>query len=321
MHRFTHRFLSSVRAMKTESAMACAESPAVKEARFVTVTMSDGSVMKAAVDGDGCTQAQASKVGATPQIASMKALQSSVRSILGGKQDDVALNILMYVINNEPVSVYRVAKTVPYNFSLTYKKANKLLREGLVRQIPAADSKDHRCRRLFESTVKGLLTAWNQGYMEDREVYESLKKKWSIGAEDLSKLDHVFKLLPSMVSGGDTAIFQDLFLLAAAASDYENCRMGTKNGQPPEVDAEAKRYASRYVLAKALKKVSSGRMVVFASADYAISYEADLGKTFVYNCSLCDRCCCMTEVPPRSQKCDALEELLTSFSLRTDPRA
>lgn len=300
-------------------ASICEQSPTAGQARFVTVTMSDGSVVKAVVDEDGCTQARPGKVAGAAQVPSLKTLLTSVRSIFKTKQDDSSLNILMYVINNEPVSIYRVAKTVPYNISLTYKKANKLLSEGLVRQVPVVDSKDHRCKRLFESTVKGLLTAWNLGYMEDRNVYESLMKKWKIGAEDLSKLGRVFKLLPSVISDKDTAVLQDLSVLTAAASAFESCRTGAADGQPSEGEAECKKYASRYVLANTLKKVSSGRIVVFASPDYAISYEVDLGKTFVYNCNLCDRRCCMTEVPPRSPKCDALEELLASFSLRASP--
>ena len=284
------------------------------------MTMSDGSVMKAAVDEDGSIRASVQKATGARQIAPLKTLQGSVRSILSAKQDDVALNVLMYVINNEPLSMYRVAKTVPYNFSLTYKKANRLLREGLIRHIPS-DSRDRRCRRLFESTVKGLLTAWNCGYMDDSEVYECLRKKWHVGVEELSKFEGVFKLIPDVISDRDAAILQDLSLLAAAVTAHDSCRAGSRNGRPSvEDEAQAKRYASRYVLANAVKRVSPGRMVVFSSGDYTISYEPDRGKTFVYSCALCDRGCFMTEVPPRTPKCGTLEDILGSFSLSAGPR-
>ena len=301
-------------------ASACERSAATEETRFVTVTMSDGSVMKAVVDEDGSVLARVRKASRAGQIAPLRTLRESIRSVLNTKQDDVALNVLMYVINNEPLSMYRVAKTVPYNFSLTYKKANRLLREGLIRHIPS-DSRDRRCRRLFESTVKGLLTAWNCGYMDDSEVYECLRKKWHVGIEELSKFENVFKLIPDAISDKDTAVLQDLSVLAAAVTAYENCRAGTRNGRPSaEEEGQAKAYASRYVLANAVKRVSPGRIVVFASDDYTISYEPDRGKTFVYSCALCDRGCLMTEVPTRTPKCGHLEGILASFSLSAGPR-
>lgn len=296
-------------------------SQATEQRRFGSVAMNDGSVMKVALDDDGHPRVQSNRAIEPAQIASLKALRSSVKSILCTKQDDVALNILMYIISNEPVSVYRVAKTVPYNFSLTYKKANRLLREGLIRPIPAVDSKDRRCRRLFESTVKGLLTGWNLGYMDDRELLESLMKKWGIGSEGLSKLEYVFNSLPRIVSEKDTAILQDLPALAAAVADSADARPAPKRPRPGDVDADGEKYASRYVLAHALKRVCRGSIVVFASAGYTISYEPEMGRTFIYDCTLCDRDCSMTEVSPRSPKCKALNDLLGSFSLQSSPRA
>lgn len=295
------------------------EGPAAAEqTRFITATMSDGTVMKVAVDGAGATPASLRKVQTAAQIPSLKTLRDSVGAILGSKHDDVALNVLMYVINNEPVSMYRVAKVVPYNSSLTYKKANKLLREGLLRQIPVNDPKDHRCRRLFESTVKGLLTGWNLGYMDDNELLGPLRRKWDIGIEELSKFDAVFRLMPSVATERDTAVFEDLSVLAGAVATHRGCESAMERSA--ERGPHVSRYPSRYVLAQALKKACQDRTVIFASREYSVSYEPEWGRTYIYNCSLCDRECSMTEVSPRSPKCRTLNRLLSPFSLHTTPR-
>lgn len=263
--------------------------------------------MKVPVSGEGLLPVGGGVEGGVAQVTSLKALRSAVHAIFNAKYDDVSLNILGYVINNEPVSVYRVAKTVPYTFSLTYKKANRLMREGLVRQVSVGDVKDRRCRRLVESTVKGLLTSWNLGYMDDRELLESLRRKWGVGVDHFPKLDRVFKLLPTVASEKDTAVFQNLWVLAAAVAAYDESR---------PVQEDTAKYASKYALAKALKKVCRGKTVLFASDDYAISYEPEWGRTYIYNCALCDRDCAMMEVSPRTPKCDTLNDLLSSFSLR-----
>ena len=293
-------------------------STSAEQARFVTLMMNDGSVMKVAVDEYGSSPARVRRADGAAQDASLKTLRESIRVMFRAKVDDVALNILVYVINNEPVSVYRVAKTVPYNFSLTYKKANRLLNEGLIRQVPANDPKDHRCKRLIESTVKGLLTSWNLGYLDDHEMLDSLTKKWGVGPDVLSKLDCVFKSLPGAVSDRDTAVFQDLSVLSTAVAVCNGPRPG--QGAPHgEEEDKAEKYASRYVLARALGRVSPGCIAVFSTGDYTISYEPEWGRTFVYNCSLCSRSCSMIEVSPRSQKCKALAQVLSSYSVQASP--
>lgn len=299
-------------------ASALEDSSASEQPRFGTVVMNDGSVMKIAVDVRSCDRSNPRRTVEASQAASLKALRDSVKAVLHTKQDDVTLNILMYVIYNEPVSIYRVAKAVPYYTSLTYKKANRLLRDGLIRQAPAGASKDHRCRRLFESTVKGLLVGWDLGYLDDSEIYRCLKSKWAIGDEEFSKLRHVFKLIPGIVSARDTAVLQDTFVLAAAATAYESCKPKSTAGTLLEQD-EGKKYASRYVLGKALRRLPRGRTVAFSSDKYAISYELDKGRTYVYECALCDRKCSMAEVSPRSPKCDLLNRLLSSFSVQASP--
>ena len=300
-------------------ASACDIPSAAGRQRFVIATMSDGTVMKVPVSEEVLSPARGGLEEAA-QVTCLKTLRNAVRAIFNAKYDDVALNILGYVINNEPVSIYRVAKTVPYTFSLTYKKANRLIHEGLVRQVPAGEVKDRRCRRLVESTVKGLLTSWNLGYMDDRELLESLGRKWGVDAGHFPKLDRLFKVLPAVASEEDTAVFQDLWVLAAAVAAYEDNRLAQEDALRPDEGPQDGRCASRYVLAQALKKVCKGSTVVFASEDYAISYEPGLGRTYIYSCALCDKGCAMTEVSPRFPKCEILNDLLTSFSLRAAPQ-
>lgn len=280
--------------------------------------MSDGTLMKVPMNEVLSPAREGAEEAA--QITCLKALRNAVHVIFSAKYDDVALNILAYVINNEPVSIYRVAKTVPYTFSLTYKKANRLIHEGLVRPGPASEIKDRRCRRLVESTVKGLLTSWNLGYMDDRELLESLGRKWGVDADHFPKLDRFFRLLPAVASEKDTAVFQDLWVLAAAVAAYEGSRPAREDVRRSDEGLQDGGCASRYVLAQALKKVCKGNTVVFASEDYAISYEPEWGRTYIYSCALCDKGCAMTEVSPRFPKCEILNDLLTSFALRTTPR-
>ena len=261
-------------------ASACDTPSAAGRQRFVIATMSDGTVMKVPVSEEVLSSAKGGMEEAT-QVASLKTLRNAVHSIFNAKYDDVALNILGYVINNEPVSIYRVAKTVPYTFSLTYKKANKMIQEGLVRRVPASDAKDHRSRRLVESTVKGLLTSWNLGYMDDRELRESRGRKWGVDADRFPKLDRVFKLLPTVASERDTAVFQDLWVLAAAVAAYDESRPAREDARRSDEGPQTGRCASRYALAQALKRVCKGRTVVFASEDYAISYEPEWGRTYI----------------------------------------
>jgi len=242
-------------------------------------------------------------------------IKNSMRELVTIDFDKAMLDILSYVVVNEPVSLYRATRVSPYSISLVYKKAKKMVNLGLIKAVTGNINQDRRSRHLYISTVKGLLVCMSFKCIDKKTFISRLSTKWNIKTRnDLYKLLPVFRLLPYVITQNDVTVLEDLNLLMLNILDYkqyQNIKLSDESVK------EAQRIALRCLIGEILNRVINNdkniyeKATIIGTRDGLIKFDPEKKSVFVYSCDMCNRGCCMVSVPLTDSECKLLKDLKT----------
>lgn len=112
---------------------------------------------------------------------------NQILSKLGIELDDKEKKLLSLLLEEEPVTAYRLASDGKMHFSYVYKKLDRFEREELVTYFCEPESG----RKLYYAMPKGVITAMAYGLSSQRLLVEKLKNKWGLselGQDDVLEL-------------------------------------------------------------------------------------------------------------------------------------
>ncbi|MCL4344035.1 MAG: hypothetical protein M1291_03655 [Thaumarchaeota archaeon] len=255
-----------------------------------------------------------------------KEIKNSVHELVSIEFDKAMLDILAYVIVNEPASLYRATRESPYSISLVYKKAKKMVNLGLIRPVSGDVSSDKRSRHLYISTVRGLLVCMSFNCTDKKTFISRISSKWNLKTKsDLYKLLPVFRLLPYVITQNDVTVLEDPNLLMLNIIDnkqYEGLKpIGTLSIK------EAQKAAMRCLVGEVLSRTLGGdktiketticdaNSTVIAQKNGLLRFDPDKKSIFVYSCDMCDEGCCMVSIPVNDNSCKLLLDLKSRIEL------
>jgi predicted transcriptional regulator len=98
---------------------------------------------------------------------------NQILSKLGIELDEKEKKLLALLLEEEPVTAYRLASDGKMHFSYVYRKLDRFEREELVAQFcePGGD------RRLYYAMPKGVITAMAYGLLSQKLLIGKLKNK------------------------------------------------------------------------------------------------------------------------------------------------
>ncbi len=247
-------------------------------------------------------------------------IKDSIHELVSFEFDRVMLDILSYVVINEPASLYRATRESPYSISLVYKKAKKMANLGLIKSVPGNINQDRRSRHLYVSTVKGLLVCMSFNCTDKRTFISRLSTKWNLKTRnDLYKLLPVFRLLPYVITQNDVTVLEDpnlLMLNILDSKQYQDIKPISDKSIK-----EAQRAAMRCLVGEILNRVINndknikeynecyGNCTVIGTKNGLVKFDPEQKSIFVYSCDMCDEGCCMVSVPLTDSKCKLLMDL------------
>lgn len=244
-----------------------------------------------------------------------KIIAKGASPLISKKYDKALLDILAYVLQHGPTTIYRAARDLPYSISLTYKKANRMLEEGLIKKV-----QEEYNRTLYEPTAKGILTCLVYGCLDEAFLVERLMQRWGLSGISPRALVPIFRVLPYVIRPSDITLLEDPKLLSMAIlSD------GKKLDQlGPEVAREAKVAALRTLMGEFFNmlincepKVSEGSTeagLIISSEDFTIHVDPANRSVFVYNCRRCKSNCSMVSFSFDSPNCKYLSDVYRRIS-------
>lgn len=247
-------------------------------------------------------------------------IKNSVHELTSIEFDKAMLDILAYVIINEPASLYRATRESPYSISLVYKKAKKMVNLGLIRPVSGDISSDKRSRHLYVSTVRGLLVCMSFNCADRKTFILRLSSKWNLKTKsDLYKLLPVFRLLPYVITQNDVTVLEDPNLLMLNIIDSKQYD-GLKPISASSIK-EAQKAAMRCLVGEALSRILGGDKnikettfcntngTVIGTKNGLVRFDPDKKSIFVYSCDMCDEGCCMVSIPVNDSNCKLLLDL------------
>ncbi len=144
-------------------------------------------------------------------------LRLKLRSFLGLDLDKAICDMLAFIITNEPTTLYRISKSTSYGISTVYKKARKMLKDGLIK---CAYSGEAGC--LYEATVKGLLACLSYSCLDDTLVLRKLHLRWHKFV--LNGLALVIALLPNALGREDVGMLENNGYVIERVKSFINLR-------------------------------------------------------------------------------------------------
>ncbi|MEM0096975.1 MAG: hypothetical protein QXH93_05170 [Conexivisphaerales archaeon] len=249
-----------------------------------------------------------------------KEIKNSMHELVSIEFDKAMLDILAYVVINEPASLYRATRESPYSISLVYKKAKKMVSLGIIRPVSGDISSDKRSKRLYISTVRGLLVCISFNCIDKETFISRISSRWNLKTRnDLYKLLPVFRLLPYVITQNDVTVLEDPNLLMLNILDnrqYEGIK-------PINVSSikEAQIAAMRCLVGEVLSRILSGDKSVKETTIYGagstvigtknglLRFDPDKKAIFVYSCDMCDEECCMISIPVNDNSCKLILDL------------
>jgi|GEM_PF-630650 predicted transcriptional regulator len=255
-----------------------------------------------------------------------KEIKSSIHELVDIEFDKVMLDILAYVILNEPASLYRATRESPYSISLVYKKAKKMVNLGLIKKISSEAGSDRRSKHLYISTVKGLLVCFSFNCTDKKTFVSRLSAKWNLKTnKDLYSLLPVFKLLPYVITQNDVTVLENPSLLMLNIIDNKQYE-----GLNPISDSnikEAQKAAMRCLVGEILNRiikddkeiketnicVDEGTLI--GTRNGVVRFDPDKKSIFVYSCEMCKKGCCMVSIPINDSSCKLLLDLKSKIEL------
>lgn len=101
---------------------------------------------------------------------------SQILNRFGIELDDKEKKLLTLLLEEEPVTAYRLASDGKMHFSYVYKKLDRFEREELVAYFCDPESG----RKLYYAMPKGVITAMAYGLLSQGLLVEKLRNKWGL---------------------------------------------------------------------------------------------------------------------------------------------
>lgn len=252
-----------------------------------------------------------------------KEIKNSIRELVNIEFDRVMLDILAYVIINEPASLYRATRESPYSISLVYKKAKKMVNLGLIKQISSGAGSDKRSRHFYISTVRGLLVCFSFNCTDTKTFISRLSARWNLKTnKDLYSLLPVFRLLPYVITQNDVTVLENSNLLMLNIIDskqYEGLN-SLSNSSVKEAQRAAMRCLVGEVLNRVLKddkgmSFCKDDSTIIGTKNGLVKFDPDKKSIFIYSCEMCNKGCCMVSIPIDDSSCKLLLDLKSRIEL------
>lgn len=230
-----------------------------------------------------------------------EAIRKSSRSY-----DPIALEILTYVIHYEPVSLYRITRMLPYGISSIYKKAKRLLKDGLIRSFTIEKPEDKRSKSIYKATVKGIFTCWAYGCLKNNEFTARLMYRWKIDENELKWLNSFLSELPKVINPNDVTILESPTIMAMAVL------MSSENASE---DRSLQKEIAKYIISKLGPKAAelNDEDIVLGSKEYFVGINNSERIVHLYACLGCSKFCSMITVPVDELKCKYLCSIIEKF--------
>lgn len=233
-------------------------------------------------------------------------IRRRLRAVINIGGDDIVKDILTYIILNEPITLYKVSKSISYATSTVYKKAKKMLNYGLIR--PLNGSTNHgNMRGTYESTVKGLLACLAYECIDDELIISKLCHKW--------RMDHYCQEAPKIINvlpiilrrSGVSIVEQPEALMINALNSLSELR-GIIN---EEYIKDIEHIATHYVTNRLLLNDKGAIMLV--SGKFVININVNYNYAYIYTCMLCNRHCLTKYLMLNDGECYVLRSIIESL--------
>lgn len=216
----------------------------------------------------------------------IQGLRHQLRDLLGIGLDEYSRLVLSRIIQREPVTLYRVTRETMLNFSTIYKKASRLLVNGLIRQ-----SQTKTRGNLYEATVKGYLVCLSAACLEDHVVLSKIKHRWGLGHFDQRALLHFLTTIVAVLRAeGNNGCFDAedpvplvLRIYYMCGGDVHRCLL--RYGISGDVVNDASRIFAYYLIKMVAGLVGIGGLLL-GDRDYVALVDSR-GLVVVAQCNLC----------------------------------
>ncbi|WP_084019942.1 hypothetical protein [Vulcanisaeta thermophila] len=219
-------------------------------------------------------------------------LRNEIKHIINVDFDKAMNDILAYIILHEPVSLYKITRDTPYGISSVYKKAKRMINDGLIKSSLNHNISDKRCRNLYEATVKGILTCMAYKCLDDEVLLNKLRIKWQLKTFCSQRIVSILKLLPQIIKiSNDSEVIENpralMVLILTFASDHAH----TKNLEMNQVIRDAYAAALYYIINRLILDKSLNDEVIIGHKDFLIGMDSNRGRVIIYSCKLCNKNC------------------------------